>query len=82
MDVPGELPPPELAGGLGEALVARAARFALERKAVNLQWQTPSWNEGAIRFYRRLGTSDTNKQRFTMTPEQCAALAQENGPSS
>lgn len=29
------------------------------------QWQTPDWNEAAIRFCRRLGATARAKQRFT-----------------
>jgi ribosomal protein S18 acetylase RimI-like enzyme len=31
-----------------------------------LQWQTPVWNEGAIRFYDRLGATRLAKQRYTL----------------
>ena len=32
----------------------------------NLQWQTPAWNEAAIRFYDRLGAGRLAKQRYTL----------------
>ncbi len=66
--------------GLGQALFARVVSAATELGAVNLQWQTPTWNEGAIRFYRRLGATSSEKLRFTMSPERCAALAAEADP--
>ena len=31
-----------------------------------MQWQTPVWNEGAIRFYDRLGATRLAKQRYTL----------------
>ncbi|SCK59058.1 hypothetical protein H180DRAFT_05647 [Streptomyces sp. WMMB 322] len=31
-----------------------------------VQWQTPSWNEGAIRIYDRPGTTRQDKARFTL----------------
>jgi RimJ/RimL family protein N-acetyltransferase len=31
------------------------ARLALERDCGRLEWAVLDWNEGAIRFYRRLG---------------------------
>lgn len=31
-----------------------------------IQWQTPSWNEGAARFYRRLGASESAKLRYVL----------------
>lgn len=65
--------------GLGKELIAAVARAAVELGAVNLQWQTPLWNEDAARFYRRLGASSTDKLRFTLSPEQCAALIDETG---
>ncbi len=33
--------------GIGQALMAEVAQAAIEMGAVNVQWQTPSWNEGA-----------------------------------
>jgi GNAT superfamily N-acetyltransferase len=37
---------------------------ALGRPAI--QWQTPAWNEGAARFYRRLGASESAKLRYVL----------------
>ncbi len=62
--------------GLGRRLMGEVARTARERGAVNLQWQTPVWNEGAVRFYRRLGGGDAEKQRFTVAGDALEALAQ------
>lgn len=41
--------------GLGDALLRRLARLALERNCGRLEWAVLDWNEPAIRFYRRLG---------------------------
>jgi GNAT superfamily N-acetyltransferase len=41
--------------GVGEALVAAIAREGVARKAVRIDWAVLDWNEGAMRFYRRLG---------------------------
>ena len=41
--------------GIGEALVAAVAREAVARGASRVEWSVLDWNEGAIRFYRRLG---------------------------
>lgn len=53
-------------GGLGallvEAVVAEARRLGLEE----VQWQTPAWNEGAVRFYHRLGARAREKLRFSL----------------
>lgn len=63
--------------GLGQALMEHVARAALELGAVNLQWQTPVWNDGAARFYERLGAGAAEKLRFTLSPEACARLLAE-----
>ncbi len=66
--------------GWGQALVERVASAALELGAVNLQWQTPSWNDRAAKFYQRLGAEAAKKLRFTLGRDACARLlAQEPG---
>ncbi|MEV0174352.1 GNAT family N-acetyltransferase [Streptomyces sp. NPDC050803] len=55
--------------GLG-ALLMDAVRA--EGRALGLdqvQWQTPVWNEGAIRFYERLGARAKEKRRFFLPVE-------------
>ena len=58
--------PADRGQGVGRALLAAARAHALDRGIDELQWQTPAWNEDAIRFYRRLGASDAPKQRFRL----------------
>ncbi len=41
--------------GAGEALMAALAREVVARGALRLEWSVLDWNEGAIRFYERLG---------------------------
>jgi ribosomal protein S18 acetylase RimI-like enzyme len=41
--------------GIGEALFRACAAYALERGHSGMVWQVLDWNEGAIRFYERLG---------------------------
>jgi len=41
--------------GVGEALMAEVAREAVARGAARVEWSVLDWNEGALRFYRRLG---------------------------
>ena len=41
--------------GLGEALLARLARIAVERGCGRLEWSVLRWNELAIGFYEKLG---------------------------
>lgn len=52
--------------GLGDALVQAVLRFARLQACSNVQWQTPPWNAGAIRFYNRLGAARLDKARFTL----------------
>lgn len=43
--------------GVGEALMAALARESVTRNAFRMEWSVLDWNEGAIRFYRRLGAT-------------------------
>jgi GNAT superfamily N-acetyltransferase len=43
--------------GIGEALLTRLARLAVERGYGRFEWSVLDWNEDAIRFYRRLGAT-------------------------
>lgn len=52
--------------GLGRALLDAAVCRARALGCAQLQWQTPVWNEGAIRFYDRLGATRLAKQRYTL----------------
>jgi len=52
--------------GVGRRLVEAAANDARARGLSELQWQTPAWNEAAIRFYERLGAGHRSKERFTL----------------
>lgn len=47
---------PEARGrGLGQLLLAHLAKLTVERGCGRLDWCVLNWNEGAIRFYERLG---------------------------
>jgi GNAT superfamily N-acetyltransferase len=66
----------ELRGrGLGRALLERVAAGAAELGATYLEWQTPAWNAGAIRFYERLGAAGRDKKRFTWNAGAAPARA-------
>lgn len=52
--------------GIGQALVQEIVQFAKEIGANHLEWQTPTFNAPAIRFYKRLGAKDRDKVRFTL----------------
>ena len=50
--------------GIGVVLMENLRQLAFERGCMNIQWQTPSFNDGAVRFYERLGAVAKVKQRF------------------
>jgi GNAT superfamily N-acetyltransferase len=56
--------------GIGTALLRTAIGAASAEGLCELQWQTPDWNEPAIRFYRRLGADAKAKLRFTLALEE------------
>ncbi len=41
--------------GIGERLFTTCAQHALDKGHHHMSWQVLDWNEGAIRFYERLG---------------------------
>lgn len=53
--------------GIGARLIGVLTQFASDRGIVEIQWQTPHWNEDAARFYRRLGAVETKKRRFSLS---------------
>ncbi|MBN8735384.1 MAG: GNAT family N-acetyltransferase [Xanthomonadales bacterium] len=50
--------------GVGAALMAAVVAHARKYRLAEIQWQTPIWNEGAARFYRRKGTVEHIKRRY------------------
>jgi GNAT superfamily N-acetyltransferase len=52
--------------GIGKAIMARLVEIAKKNNCVNLQWQTPVFNEMAIRFYERIGGKALDKKRFSI----------------
>ncbi|KJY39049.1 MULTISPECIES: GNAT family N-acetyltransferase [unclassified Streptomyces] len=62
--------------GLGAALMDGVAGLARELGLDQVQWQTPDWNEGAIRFYDRLGATGAPKRRYTLAvPGEAAVVS-------
>lgn len=53
--------------GIGEALVNKIIQHSKMENAHHLEWQTPIFNERAIRFYNRIGATSKEKLRFTLT---------------
>ncbi|MFF4659221.1 GNAT family N-acetyltransferase [Streptomyces sp. NPDC001381] len=52
--------------GLGARLMDAVFEQARALGLPEVQWQTPAWNEGAIRFYDRLGARGQDKRRFSL----------------
>jgi GNAT superfamily N-acetyltransferase len=50
----------------GSALMAAVAEFGRRKGYRDMQWQTPAWNEAALRFYDRSGARRLSKQRYTL----------------
>ncbi len=64
--------------GVGEALMAALASEAVARGASRLEWAVLDWNEGALRFYRRLGgRPQTEWLRYCLDGEALQKLARE-----
>ncbi|WJH38222.1 GNAT family N-acetyltransferase (plasmid) [Aliirhizobium terrae] len=53
-------------GGIGRKLLTDTKTVALLEGVDRMEWQTPVWNEQAIRFYRRERADSQNKSRFVM----------------
>jgi len=56
--------------GIGHDLIRAIRKGAREAGVVEMQWQTPEWNDGAIRFYQRFGARSAAKMRFTLAIAQ------------
>lgn len=50
--------------GIGEALIKEIVKAARENNCSIVQWQTPAFNERAIKFYKRIGAVGKEKLRF------------------
>lgn len=61
--------------GLGVLLMDAVAAQARQLGITEVQWQTPDWNEGAIRFYDRLGARARTKQRYSLTVPDLGGLS-------
>jgi GNAT superfamily N-acetyltransferase len=51
---------------IGEQIINLLKEIATRRDCINIQWQTPDFNEPAIRFYKRNLAKGLNKVRFTL----------------
>ena len=52
--------------GIGEVLIEKLRQIGIEKNCINIQWQTPQFNERAIKFYHRIGAKGKEKVRFTL----------------
>jgi GNAT superfamily N-acetyltransferase len=52
--------------GIGRALFDAVSAEARRQGLSDLQWQTPHWNAGAIRFYESIGATSKDKKRFSL----------------
>lgn len=56
---------PEYRGsGIGEALIREIEEQSRLQKTDHIQWQTPTFNVRAIKFYHRIGAFSKEKVRF------------------
>src|SRR5215471_19058746 len=58
------------------ALLAAAARIALEQGYCRIDWTTDGRNDGAQRLYDRLGVPRQDKRFYRLSGEHLAKLAQ------
>jgi GNAT superfamily N-acetyltransferase len=61
--------------GVGEAIMAALAKEALSRNAWRVEWSVLDWNEGAIRFYDRLGAKLNDWLRYGLDEREIRKLA-------
>jgi GNAT superfamily N-acetyltransferase len=50
--------------GIGEVLIEKLKQIAIAENCINIQWQTPEFNERTIKFYYRIGGTGKDKVRF------------------
>lgn len=64
--------------GIGNQLFGAVHQHALASGVSEIQWQTPTWNADAIRFYERLGATSATKERFSLMVAPRSAQARSN----
>ena len=67
----------ERGSGAGVALMAELARITLDRGWFAMDWEVIDWNEPALRFYQRLGSSEvaTDWLRYRLSGDALQTLA-------
>ena len=53
--------------GIGKILIEKLKQIAKDKNCINIQWQTPVFNERAIKFYHRIGGIEKDKVRFFLS---------------
>jgi ribosomal protein S18 acetylase RimI-like enzyme len=51
---------------IGDIIFEKLLEIAKENQCINIQFQTPLFNEKAIRFYKRIGAIGKEKIRFSL----------------
>ena len=49
---------------IGEIVFEKLKEIAKQKNCINIQWQTPIFNQRAIKFYHRIGGKEKDKVRF------------------
>ena len=49
---------------IGEGVIEKLKEIARQYDCINIQWQTPVFNDRAIKFYNRIGGTGKSKMRF------------------
>jgi GNAT superfamily N-acetyltransferase len=63
-------------GGVGEKLMTALAREAVSHNCLRMEWAVLPWNEGALKFYRRLGARPQSEWvRYFLDEPEIADLA-------
>jgi len=63
--------------GIGEALLKRIARLAVERGCGRFEWSVLDWNQRAVDFYKALGAEPLNEwTMFRVSGDNLTKLAQ------
>src|SRR5688572_7274509 len=55
---------------IGELVFEKLKVIAKKNDCINIQWQTPIFNDRAIKFYNRIGGTGKNKVRFFIDIQQ------------
>mgnify|MGYP000676898722 CR=1 FL=1 len=74
--------PAQRGKGIGESLLKQLARLAVQRGCGRFEWTVLDWNEGAIRFYEKMGATVMPDWRICrVTGSALAAFTRPGRPS-